>query len=151
MLRDYDSLAAAIESSAILHYLNRETDEEGKLIATLDDYEFVRNALWRSFQVSQKQGITETQNEILVTIYDLEKLGNPVLQKDVAERMNKAASYISSELKKPVLKNWVETEKDGKKNYLHVEILPDSIILPTRKQVEKAKPNYSEGTSREVL
>ena len=154
--RDFDSLIAAIQSSAILHYLNRETDDKGRLIATLDDYEFVRNALWRSFQVSQKQGITDTQQEILEAIQKLEKDGILVTQKKLSEFMNKKPSYISSQLKKPVLKRWIEVSKGDKtSNNLHVEVLPDSIIIPTRKEVEKAKfeaaPNDSNGTRREVL
>ncbi len=43
MRRDFQSLLALIRSHALLHQLNRERDHLGRVVASLDDYEAVRN------------------------------------------------------------------------------------------------------------
>ena len=56
--------------------------------------------------------------------------------------MSVTQAYISKEVKK--LKRFIEiTNKpdDRRTKYLSVDLLPDSIMLPTRKEVEKAKLN----------
>lgn len=141
--RDFSSLMAAIQSSAILHHRFREKISDFpnlKLVATLDDYEFVRDSLWRSFQVSQKQGVNESQMRILEKIKELNDQKVDVTQKILSEKMNVTQAYISKEVKK--LKRFIEiTNKpdDRRTKYLSVDLLPDSIMLPTRKEVEKAK------------
>jgi hypothetical protein len=43
--RDFATLLALVETHAILHQLDRETDEHGRMVATPDDYLTVRELL----------------------------------------------------------------------------------------------------------
>jgi len=137
--RDFVSLLAAIQSTAILHYRYRDFDEQNRLIATLDDYEYVREALSRCFQVTQRQGVTDKQLEILQTIQKMEKDGITVTQKKLADYMKVKPPFISKQVS--LLKKWITVSKgESTTKILSVEVLPDSILLPTRKEVQKAKP-----------
>lgn len=145
--RDNKSLFGAIKSSAILHYRYRQK-ENGKLIAQYEDYEFVRAALFRAFQVSQKQGINDSDTKFLETIVQMESEGNPVSQKMVKTRLGVSAAYVSKMVKK--LSKFIDVE-GIKPKYLHVEFIPDAILLPTTKQVKKTKVAVTEAVEKKVI
>ena len=87
---------------------------------------------------------------ILKTIQKMQEEGVIVTQKKLAEKMDKKTSYISKEVKR--LKKWIEVSKGDKTtNILSVEVLPDSIQLPTVKEVKKAKVTDPSATRGEVI
>ncbi|MGH8612632.1 MAG: hypothetical protein ACREYF_11525 [Gammaproteobacteria bacterium] len=59
VLRDFQRLLALVKSVAILRHQARETDCEGRLIATLDDYSAVRQVLNESYSATVDQGLTD--------------------------------------------------------------------------------------------
>jgi hypothetical protein len=146
--RDSKSLFAAISSSAIFHHKYRQKENE-KLIAQYEDYEFVRQALFRAFQVSQKQGINDSDTKFLETIVQMESEGNPVSQKMVSARLDCTPAYSSRMVKK--LSKFIDVDKIGNSKFLHVEFIPDAILLPTTKQVKKTKVSVTEAPVPEAL
>ena len=54
ILRSFPMLLSAIKACAILHQLHRELDDQGHIIATLDDYEMVRPLLDDCFKLLRR-------------------------------------------------------------------------------------------------
>ena len=63
--RDYLSILALIKVSAIVHRLNRRTNEEGKVIAQLEDYRVTYAICSEGFKVSAGSGLTQASIEML--------------------------------------------------------------------------------------
>ena len=63
MRRDYPQLLAAIQASALLYQRQRERDQDGRIIATLDDYTMARNLLLDVFTATATGGVTKTVRE----------------------------------------------------------------------------------------
>ena len=69
----------------------------------------------------------------------MEKDGITVTQKKLADQMKVKPPFISKQVS--LLKKWITVSKgESTTKILSVEVLPDSILLPTRKEVQKAKP-----------
>jgi hypothetical protein len=63
--RDFTSIIMLIKVSAIVHRLNRRTNEEGKVIAQLEDYRTAYAICSEGFKVSAGSGLTQASIEML--------------------------------------------------------------------------------------
>jgi hypothetical protein len=61
--RDFKAVLSLIQAHALLHLANRETDSEGRIIATLEDYEKVRELTHALVMEGLEQGVSNTQRE----------------------------------------------------------------------------------------
>jgi hypothetical protein len=66
--RDWNTLRALIRTHAMVHQLNRKTDDRGRLIATLDDYEAIRSLagdlVAEGIGATVKPSVRETVNTV---------------------------------------------------------------------------------------
>ncbi|MFK7910025.1 MAG: hypothetical protein AB8F34_05415 [Akkermansiaceae bacterium] len=69
--RDFTQLISLIMVSAIIHQATRETDDDGRLIATLDDYRIVREVIIQSLQISSSDTLEPGQVAILKYVYSV--------------------------------------------------------------------------------
>jgi hypothetical protein len=71
--RDFRAIQKLIEVNAILHQTNRERDEEGRIIANLDDYTEVRNLVADLVAEGTGAGVSDIVRETVEVVRSLEK------------------------------------------------------------------------------
>lgn len=68
--RDVSQLGSLIQTSTIIHQATRETNSDGYLVATLEDYQTARGVILQSLQVSTDEALAPREKLILQAIYD---------------------------------------------------------------------------------
>jgi hypothetical protein len=63
--RDFAKLLALITASAVLHQRRRPRDAEGRLVATLDDYDLVREVTTDAYAAAQDAGVRPVHRKTL--------------------------------------------------------------------------------------
>jgi len=135
--RDFPKLLTLIASHTLLYQKQRPKNEEGKLIATVEDYEEVYNLCKTVFNQTLCE-LSPKEEEILKKIE--ENFGNNWFSiKDcnnlVKENYEKVRSYIRALARKGYLA-WNE-EKGPRSGYM-IEKYPDeAFALPTPQEIEK--------------
>ena len=71
--RDFSTLLALIQSHAILHQLNRDRDEKGRIVATLDDYRAVRDLVGEIIAETIGATVSDTVKETVRAVRELSK------------------------------------------------------------------------------
>jgi hypothetical protein len=111
MRRDISKLFGLISACAILHQARRPRDDDGAIVATLDDYTAVRELLAESFAAAQQEGITPAQREAVEAVVTLcrdEKLAVAgVSLRQVAEQLKIDKSAASRRLANPLEAGYV--------------------------------------------
>jgi hypothetical protein len=68
MRRDFPQLLTAIQALALLHQRRRGRDEDGRIVATLDDYRVARTLLLPSFTEAASAGISTAVRETVEAV-----------------------------------------------------------------------------------
>jgi hypothetical protein len=71
--RDYPRLLALIKAAAILRHTSRAHDANGRWVATIDDYEAVRDVLSDVYAVTANDGLTDDVREVVNAVGELQK------------------------------------------------------------------------------
>ena len=87
MNRDFKQLLTMIQAVALLHQCQRERDEHGRIIATLDDYRMVRELLLDVFTAAATGGITPVVRATVKALHELYDGKNPVMMKQIADHL----------------------------------------------------------------
>jgi hypothetical protein len=145
--RDWNSIRALIRTHAMMHQLTRDTDDDGRVIATIADYEAVRTLV--SDLVSEGIGgtvsvtVRETVDLVraLTDPDDLQPPPHPdgvtvAVIKDMLKLERSAASRrISTAAKNGYLQN-LEEKKGRPGRWIGAEPLPgDIVVLPAAEDV----------------
>jgi hypothetical protein len=84
--RDINTLISFLQASAVLHQVTRDTDDDGFLIATLDDYENVRQLVDPILSRTVEEGVTPRETQIFQCLQD--KLTEGPVDKSGAVRIS---------------------------------------------------------------
>lgn len=97
--RDFATLLALIETHAILHRLDRETDEHGRIVATQDDYLAVRELVADPLSDAVGTTVKETVRQTVEAIRQLATPGG-VTVKQLADhpRLERSAASTNPKL-----------------------------------------------------
>ena len=142
MRRDFLQLLSAIQAVAVLHVLQRERTDDGRLIATLGDYQVARDHLLDTFNIVTTDGVTKGVRDAVVAVRAL--CGDPpesVTNNAVAKYLGVVASTASYHTRPAVRLGFVVNEaKDRQRaKLLPGDPLPDDrAALPTREELEEA-------------
>lgn len=63
--RDFAKLLALVTASAVLHQRRRDRDAEGRIVATLDDYDLVRDVTADAYAAAQDAGVRPVHRKTL--------------------------------------------------------------------------------------
>ena len=96
--RDFGSVLALIRSHAVLHQASRARDDEGRIIATLDDYTIVRDLVADTIAEGVGSTVSDTVRE---TVDAVEKLASVegVMARAVADELRLDKSNVSRRLR----------------------------------------------------
>jgi DNA-binding MarR family transcriptional regulator len=141
MRRDARQLLACIEVTALLHQCQRRHNENGAVIATLDDYAIARRLLAPVFDAVVAEGLTPAIRETVEAIAEDEEISGAQL----AARLSLARSTISHRVTQAMKKGFLENRESGRgkqARYARAAPLPEErSALPTVVMLAKALRN----------
>jgi len=110
--RDFGAIRKLIEVCAIMHQANRERDEEGRIISTLDDYSEVRNLVADIVSEGAGATVSDDVRETVGVVRSLEKRcieGVPL--KAIAQALNLDKSTVSRRVNKAAELGYLTNEE----------------------------------------
>jgi hypothetical protein len=160
MRRDFGAILGLIQTHAMLHQCTRERDDQGRIIATIeDDYAVVRGLV--SSAVSQGVGATVSTSvrETVQAVGDVAKdkggLGKPPVATvgEVAEHLKVDKSNAGRRLKTAARGGYIENQETRpgvKAQWVVGEPLPDhSEVLPTVAEVLRCCATVAVGVAHQ--
>jgi hypothetical protein len=131
--RDYARLISLIKSVAVLRHGKRQRDDQGRLIAEIEDYALVHELVGKMYEIS----VTRLSNKIRDLVRAVGELRGadvwPVSQTKVAEHLGCAKQAITEAVKTALEQGWLANHetKPGYPFKLTVgEPLPEALGLP---------------------
>lgn len=139
--RDFGAVLNLIRAHALLHQATRERDEEGRIVATIEDYAKVRELVVDL--VSEGVGATVSQSvrQVVASLHHLLDWneGEPMSARAVAGELKLDPSAASRRLKSAMDKGFVKNLEDRRGRpgrYVLGEPLPDDVeVLPAAEVV----------------
>jgi hypothetical protein len=104
MRRDYGQLLVTIQAVALLHQCQRERDESGAVIATLEDYAHARALLAPIFDAVAVDGLTPAVRKTIEAI----RVAEIISISDLARRLSLSKSAVSDRVKKAVALGYLQ-------------------------------------------
>jgi Domain of unknown function (DUF3854) len=95
--RDFGAVLALIRAHAVLHQLTRDRDDYGQIVATLDDYDAVRDLISEAVSEGVGATVSDTIRETVTAVAEM-KEPDGVTASAVAERLNLDKSAASRRL-----------------------------------------------------
>jgi hypothetical protein len=152
--RDYARLISMIKSVAVLRHQDREKDDNGRLIAEVEDYAMVHELVGKMYETSVTSVSDKIRNAIRA-VGELRKANvTPLTETKVAERLGISKQAISRPVKTAMKQGWL-VNHEVKRGYpfdLDVgEPLPEALGLPDPKSLRGEPETPPEGGRAEAL
>src|SRR5262249_15135890 len=136
--RDFVSTLCLIRAHAVLHQATRERDERGRIIATITDYEAVRNLVGGLIAEGADAGVSDAMRDTVETVRRLIE-GPPgldhVSMKAVTDALSvgRSAAYdrVTRALSRGYLANVAGREERARKIALGATLPGDDFFLPS--------------------
>jgi hypothetical protein len=92
--RDFNTLLALIRAHAVLHQLTRDRDDDGRIVATLEDYEIVSGIVADVLAEGVGSTVSQTIRQTVAAVQSLDQ-GEGVTSSVIAERLalDKSAAH----------------------------------------------------------
>jgi hypothetical protein len=139
--RDFRSLLSLIRSHALLHQASREFDAAGRVVATFEDYEIVRELVLDVITEGVDATVSSAIRETVAAVSDLlETSPNGISLSVLARHLELDKSAVSRRARAATSRGYLrnEEERRGKPaRYVLGDALPEEIqLLPTRQALE---------------
>ena len=139
--RDFRALLSLIRSHALLHQASRDRDGAGRVVATLDDYEIVRELVLDVFTEGVDATVSSTVRETIAAVSEL--LGTHpagISVSALARHLELDKSSVSRRARVAASRGYLrnEEERRGKPTrYVLGDPIPEEIqVLPTRQALD---------------
>lgn len=133
ILRDYARLISLIKAAALLQHTQRETDEQGRIIAQPDDYRLVY-FLVRDMYTASVTGAGQAIRETVQAVAELKEAGQKKITiSDVAKKLQISVAAARKRINRAIYGGWLinEESRDRRPADLTIgEPLPDNEVLP---------------------
>jgi MarR family len=139
--RDFRSLLSLIRAHALLHQASRDRDADGRVVATLEDYEIVRELVLDVITEGVDATVSGTIRETIAAVSDLlETSPNGISVSALARHLKLDKSTVSRRARAAVSRGFLRNEEDGRRKsarYVLADAFPDEVeLLPTRQALE---------------
>lgn len=138
MRRDFLQLLMVIKTIALLYQLQRERDDNGRIIASMEDYAKARWLLEEVFAATVAEGLTKGVRETVEAVAQLSQDGTPVTQRELATKLGLSKSTVSYRVRRALKGGWLidkADERRGPSQLVLGDPLPDASVLPEPYQV----------------
>ena len=138
--RSFPLLLSAIKACAMLHQRQRELDDQGRVIATLDDYEMVVPLLDDCFKLLASGGLTPAVRRVVEAVV----AGEEISLSSLAKRLDRAKSTVSEQVHQAIEGGWLgnlECQKGLPSRLVRKDPLPDGNVsgLPSVDQLQRMR------------
>jgi hypothetical protein len=136
MRRDFSQLLTVIQTNALLHQVQRERDDQGKIIATLDDYDAARWLLEEVFTTTVNE-VTPAIQQTVEAVARLSKDDSTVTEQALVKELGLSKSTINYRVRRAVKSGFLvnQTSQRGAPAQLVVGgPVPDGCPLPTTEE-----------------
>jgi hypothetical protein len=150
ILRDFARLMSLIKSVAVLRHHHRQIDTEGRIVATLDDYEIVRG-LVNDMYIDSSTGATSDMRklvEAVIAFHTSRTGGEQITNTRLAKHLAIGIKQAERRAKKAIKLGWLvnrEQRRSYPADYAPGEPLPDIEGLPVLQGVDTIDTVDSEG------
>ncbi len=135
ILRDFARLISLIKSTALIRHHQRQLDAEGQIIATLADYETVRE-LVNEMYVDSSTGATSDIRKLVEAVIRLDASradGGRITNTTLAKELGTGVKQITRRARKAIKLDWLvnrEQRKSYPADYAPGEPMPETEGLP---------------------
>jgi hypothetical protein len=135
ILRDFQRLLSLIKSCAIIRHHWRQTDNEGRLVATLADYETVRE-LVNDMYVDSSTGATSEIRKLVEAVKDLDASrggSEQITNTTLAKQLGIGIKQVERRAKRAIRLGWLVNREQRKfypADYAPGEPMPETESLP---------------------
>jgi hypothetical protein len=135
ILRDFARLLSLIKAVAIIHEHQREFDIDERIVATVDDYEIVRE-LVNEMYIDSSSGATSDVRKLVETINTLDgnrSEGERITNTTLAKQLGTGVTQVIRRAKKALKQGWLvnrEKRKSYPADYAPGEPMPETEGLP---------------------
>ncbi len=142
--RDFSAVLNLIRSHAILHQASRERDDEGRIVATIDDYAAIRELVADLVAEGVDATVSATVRATVKAVLKLagNEGGDPVSLGPIAEELQLDKSATSRRVRTAIGKGFVKNLEDRKGKpgrYVPGDPMPDDVVvLPEPEEVLRA-------------
>lgn len=142
--RDFKAVLNLIHAHALLHQATRERDQQGRIIATPDDYEVVRELVSDLLGEGIGVIVTKTQRETVQALKGILISGKSESSiREVADKLELDESTAYRRVKSAIARGYIKNLEDhrGKKARLELgDPLPDDVdVLPSVERLEDCR------------
>lgn len=146
MTRDFEKLLALVKAVALLRHRHRDV-EEGRLLATLEDYEAVRQLVAPIYDASVT-GASEQVRAVVEAVAELRRSGIArVGYADVAKRLKLHPEQVRRLAHQAVTNGWLTSGAEGRGRPVALDVaepLPPAEALPTAEELRAASRTFTE-------
>jgi hypothetical protein len=139
--RDLRQLLTLIQTHALLHQVNRDRDEQGRIIATEDDYAAVYPLVKDIFSAGTAATVPLEMRETVEAVRFLKKSRNFVSQQDIVKHLKLDKSNVSRRVTEAIRLGYLVNAEKGKGKPSKLDLgnpLPDEVaLLPSPEQLRK--------------
>ena len=142
LLRDLHRLISLIQTIAIIRHPHRDTDDKGRLVASLDDYQMAYE-LVNSMYINTVTGVTPSVTNIVEMVDTLKDADPPgkIGYSDLERELGIHRGQIMRDVKKAISRGWLidqETKKGSRRDLILGDPIPSDEGLPTPEMVRHA-------------
>ncbi len=140
ILRDTQRILSLIKAVAVLRHPARERDGDGRLIATLDDYQSVYDVLYESYAATINDGLTEDVLEVIAAVAKIRhECAAGVTYNDVGKELGWHRDKVSRRAQVAMKHDWLVNKQEKRRQFAILDIgaeTPESRGLPTVERVQ---------------
>jgi DNA primase len=134
ILRDFQRILSLIKCVALLRQFRRAVDNQGRIIATIDDYKTVRELI-NEMYIGSTSGATEKVKKLVNKVIELDKITprQQITNTSLAKQLKTGVEQVRRMASKAKINGWIinrEKEKFQPADYFPGETMPDSNGLP---------------------
>ncbi len=118
--RDFKSILTVVTSFALLHQAQRDRDEDGRILATPEDYELTRWLIGEYFISTVSDGVTPTVRETAEAVAKLHKQEGHITGARLAEHLSLARSSVDYRVKAALRGGWIVDARKAKSGPLQL-------------------------------
>jgi len=138
MRRDFRQLLTCIQAVALLYQCQRERTEDGRVIATIEDYGVARDLVASVFEVIVSEGLTDAVRQTVEAICPSEEISETAL----AERLNLSKGGVHYRVKRAIKGGWLVNE-ENRRGYparlkRAADLPEETSVLPNSERLRKA-------------
>jgi hypothetical protein len=140
VLRDYQRLLALIKAVTVLRHTHRNRDAKGRLIATLEDYQTIRELINHMYEGSVS-GASNLVRETVTAVRELvgdENSMRTVTAKQIADKLGIHPASASRRIEKALEGGWLINTEDRRGRPLSISLgdpLPETGGLPAPEEL----------------